>query len=147
MNIELEEIRVQKNAIKKWLEAVEQKERELYEHKRDAAIINVDDAIISKDVSPEAVNNIMSQSAGYVTGIGAALDTIICALASEYRDIPMTESELYMLVELGEMKERAWLKDDKQRRILEKNGWKMKLEPGSLVYVWQKEQSEGENKG
>ena len=147
MNLELEEIRVQKRAIKKSLEALQRREQELCEHERNAAIINADDAIISKDASPEAVNNIMSQSAGYVTGFTAALNTIICALANEFRDIPMTESELYMLVELGEMKERAWLKDDKQRKILEKNGWKMKLEPGSFVYVWQKERSEGENKG
>lgn len=144
MNIELEEIRVQRNAIKKSLEALEQRELEINAHERDADYINADYRLTMKDINPDHVNYIMGQSTGYVSGFTSAINSVVCAIANKYRDIPMTESELYMIVELGEMKERAWMKDYKQRKILEKNGWKQDSKNAFAVPVWKKEQPEDE---
>lgn len=48
----------------------------------------------------------------------------------------MTESELYMIIELGEMKERAWLKNRKDEEMLEKQGWKQEYE--GFIPFWVK---------
>lgn len=141
MNAELEKTRVQIKAVKESLEALEQREREILEHERDAHFINVDEGIIKDDASPELVNYVMGQSAGYVSGFRAAISTIVSALADEYRDIRMTETELYMLVELGEARERAWLKDNKQMKLLEKNGWERDFH-GPSFPVWKKKAPE-----
>ena len=123
MNQELEEIRIQKQAAKKVLDALEIREREIYAHDSDARTINADEVLLKDDVQADEVNYILGNSRGYVNGFIAAINTIVAGLASEYRDIPITESELYLLTELGEMKERAWLKDHKSREVAEKNGW------------------------
>ena len=61
--------------------------------------------------------------------------------ADGYRDIPVTESELYLLMELGERKERAYLKDQKSQEIAKKSGWKMEhRELGRMA--WAKEEKE-----
>lgn len=144
MNIELEKIRVQRKAINDSLKALDARESDVRHHEREANSINADDLVIKDDVKPDQVNYIMGHSAGYVDGFRAAIDSIVTTLASEYRDIPMTESELYMLIELGEMKERAWLKDNKQRKILEKNGWKQNFGDFASPHVWEKEQPSDE---
>ena len=87
----------------------------------------------------------MGHSSGFVNGFNAALNEIILALSNEYRDIKMTEDELYMLIQLGEEKERAWLKDDKQVRILKKNGWEMIFD--ICGQYWQKKGKESEDEG
>ena len=79
---------------------MEQREREIYVHEREADCINADYRLTMKDINPDHVNYIMRQSAGYVSGFTSAINSVVCTLANEYRDIPMTESELYMLVEL-----------------------------------------------
>lgn len=141
MNSERVATGVQKSALKKAMEALEEKEREIYQHEKELDFINSDEPFILKDdITPSAVNYVMGQSAGFVRGINAAINTIVLALSSEYRDIPMTESELYMLVELGEQKERALLKDRKQENLLEKQGWKAEYK--GRVQVWKKEESE-----
>ena len=142
MNAELEKTRVQIKAVKESLDALRQREQEILEHEREAYFINVDEGIIKDDVSPEQVNYVMGQSAGYVSGFRAAINTIVSALADEYRDIRMTETELYMLVELGEAKERAWLKDNKQRKLLEKNGWEQDFNDPSSCFAWKKKAPE-----
>ena len=141
MNYELEKIRIQRNAINDSLKALDKREQEIRDHEIDASTINADEVLIKDCVSPDQVNYIMGQSYGYVSGFSAAVQVIIDALASEYRDIPMTDSELYMLVQLGEIKERAWLKDNKQKKILEANGWKQDFED-FYPYIWKKKQPE-----
>lgn len=143
MNAELEEIRLQQKAVRKTLEALEEREREIYSHERDASIINSDDLCIKDTVDSDQVNYIMGHSAGFVSGFKSAIDTVISALASEFRDIPMTESELYMLIDLGEVKERAYLKDNRQRKILEGNGWEQDFK--DCPYVWKKKPTETED--
>jgi hypothetical protein len=58
-----------------------------------------------------------------VAGFKSAVNVIVSELSNEYRDIPMTQSELYLLTELGKLEERAWLKDHKQIKIMEDSGW------------------------
>lgn len=142
MNVELEEIRLQQKAVKKTLEALQEREREICSHERDASIINSDDLCIKGAVESDQVNYIMGQSAGFISGFRSAVSIVVSALASEFRDIPMTESELDMLVELGGAEERAWLKDNRQKKILENNGWKQDFKDLTCPLVWKKEPTE-----
>lgn len=144
MNVELEELRLQQKAVKKTLEALQEREREICSHERDASIINSDDLRIKDTVDSNQVNYIMGQSAGFVSGFRSAVSIVVSALASEFRDIPMTEAELDMLVELGGAEERAWLKDNKQKKILEDNGWKQDFKDFANPHVWRKELTETE---
>lgn len=144
MNVELEELRLQQKAVKKTLEALQEREREICSHERDASIINSDDLRIKGAVESDQVNYIMGQSAGFVSGFRSAVSIVVSALASEFRDIHMTEAELDMLVELGGAEERAWLKDNKQKKILEDNGWKQDFKDFASTHVWRKETTETE---
>ena len=142
MNSEKVAISVQKNALKKQIEALEEREREIYLHEEDAQYINSNELPELKDsVNPSVVNYVAGQSKGYVDGFKSAINTIVLALSSEYREIPMTESELYMIIELGEMKERAWLKNRKDEEMLEKQGWKQEYE-GFYPFWVKKENAE-----
>ena len=145
-NIEYEQIKMELEAVKKRDMMLRDRVAKLSKHESDADAITVDERLthLKDDVDPAAVNYILGQSAGYVDGIRAAIGLIVEAMASEYRDIPMTEDELNLLIELGEAKERAWLKDYKQRQITEKSEWKFEF--GLRCPVWvrkeQKEQKE-----
>ena len=133
-------INVQKSALKKSMDALEERDREILRHEKDANFINSDEPFLLKDdIPPEAVNYIMGQSAGFVDGFKSAINTIVLTLSDTYRDIQMTEDELYMLIDLGAQKERAWLKDQKQKKLLEKQGWKESHH--GFVPVWSKEES------
>lgn len=146
MNSERIAISVQKSALKKSMDALEERDREILRHEKEADFINSDEPFLIKDDIPsEAVNYIMGQSAGFVDGFKSAINTIVLTLSDTYRDIQMTEDELYMLIDLGAQKERVWLKDQKQRKLLEKQGWKE--EHHNFVPVWVKEESEGEQNG
>lgn len=147
MNSEKVAINVQKSALRKQIEALEEREREIHLHEEDAHHINSNELPALKDgVNPSAVNYVAGQSKGYVDGFRAAINTIVLALSSEYREIPMTESELYMIIGLGEMKERAWLKNRKDEEMLEKQGWKQEYE-GFVPFWVKKEHAEGEYDG
>lgn len=124
MNIEIEKISAEMKALDLAMRKLDDRRLELKKIERDANIINRDETL-RKDVDPATINYILGQSAGYVDGFTAAVDTIVEALASEYRDIPMTAAEMYVLVELGEMKMRAYLKNLKQTQIAEKAGWEI----------------------
>lgn len=140
MNSERIAINVQKSALKKSMDALEERDREILRHEKDANFINSDEPFLMKDdIPPEAVNYIMGQSAGFVDGFRSAINTIVLTLSDTYRDIQMTEDELYMLIDLGAQKERAWLKDQKQKKLLEKQGWKE--ERHNFIPVWSKEES------
>ena len=110
--------------MEKMLKSLGDREREINDHKRAADVITADERLLNANVPEGAVNYILGQSAGFVAGFKAAMDDIIECLANEYREIPIGESELYMLTELGKLEERAWLKDYKQVQIIEKAGWK-----------------------
>ena len=145
MNSEKVAISVQKSALRKQIEALEEREREIHLHEEDAHHINSNELPALKDgVNPSAVNYVAGQSKGYVDGFRAAINTIVLALTSEYREIPMTESELYMIIELGEMKERAWLKNRKDEEMLEKQGWKQESE-GFVLFWAKKDHAEDED--
>jgi len=142
--IELEEIRLQQKMLKKQQELLGEREREIWKHHQDASAITVDETIMKTDVEPEEVNYVLGQSTGFVDGFKSAIDTIVGELASEYSDIPMSERELYMLVELGAIRERAWLKDHKQKEILQKSGWEQDY--FARCPIWKrKEKKDGES--
>ena len=122
-SIEQEEIRLEYEVLKRREKLLNEREQEIRKHHQKADAIVADEIFMKADITEGEVNYVLGQSAGYVDGFIAAIDTIIQALSSEYRDIPMTEHELYMLTELGEIKERAWLKDYKQKQLIEKAGW------------------------
>ena len=131
-NIEYEQIKMELEAVMKHEMMLRDRAAELSKHESDADAITVDERLahLKDDADPAAVNYILGQSAGYVDGLRAAIGLIVEAMASEYRDIPMTEDELGLLIELGEAKERAWLKDYKQRQITEKSGWEFDFTRG-----------------
>ena len=142
MNSEKVAISVQKNALRKQIEALEEREREIHIHEEDAQYINSNELPVLKDgVNPSVVNYVAGQSKGFVDGFKSAINTIVLALSSEYREIPMTESELYMIIELGEIKERAWLRNRKDEEALEKQGWKQEYE-GFCPFWVKKENAE-----
>lgn len=144
MNSEKIAISIQKKALRKQIEALEEREREIHLHEEDAQHINSNELPALKDgVNPSVVNYVAGQSKGYVDGFKSAINTIVFALSSEYREIPMTESELYMIIELGEMKERAWLRNRKDEEALEKMGWKQEYE-GFCPFWVKKENAEEE---
>lgn len=146
MNSERIAISMQIDALKKSMNALKERDKEILRHEKEADFINSDEPFLIKDdIPPEAVNYIMGQSAGFVDGFKSAINTIVLTLSDTYRDIQMTEDELYMLIDLGAQKERAWLKDQKQKKLLEKQGWKE--EHHNFVPVWVKEESEGEQNG
>lgn len=134
-NVELEEIRIQREAASKRLESLKKREIEIYHNMSSADIIVADETLMKGDIRPDEVNYVLGQSAGFIAGFQAAINEIVDALSNEYRDIPMTESELYMLVELGKSKERAWLKDYKQKQIIEKAGWTFDFTNRCSVWV------------
>lgn len=142
--IELEEIRIQKNAIRKTLDALEKRASEIYCKDRESDRIVADETLLKDDVREDEVNYILGQSAGFVSGFGKAIETIVLALSSEYRDIPMTESELYMLIELGEISQRAELKDFKQKRVMEKSGWRFAFDNRTPVWIKDEKESNEE---
>ena len=139
MNSERIAISMQIDALKKSMDALKERDKEILRHETEANFINSDEPFtIKEDIPSEAVNYIMGQSAGFVDGFKSAINTIVLTLSDTYRDIQMTEDELYMLVDLGVQKEMAWLKDQKQRKLLEKQGWKE--EHHNFVPVWKKEE-------
>ena len=146
MNSERIAISMQIDALKKSMDALKERDKEILRHEKEADFINSDEPFLIKDdIPPEAVNYIMGQSAGFVDGFNSAINTIVLTLSDTYREIQMTEDELYMLIDLGVQKDRAWLKDQKQKKLLEKQGWKEKHH--NFVPVWVKEESEGEQNG
>ena len=146
MNSERIAISMQIDALKKSMDALKERDKEILRHEKEADFINSDEPFLIKDdIPPEAVNYIMGQSAGFVDGFKSAINTIVLTLSDTYREIQMTEDELYMPIDLGVQKDRAWLKDQKQKKLLEKQGWKEKHH--NFVPVWVKEESEGEQNG
>ena len=139
MNSERIAISMQIDALKKSMDALKERDKEILRHEKEADFINSDEPFLIKDdIPPEAVNYIMGQSAGFVDGFKSAINTIVLALSNTYRDVQMTEDELYMLIDLGVQKDRAWLKNQKQKKLLEKQGWKE--EHHNFVPVWKKEE-------
>lgn len=132
---ELKAIEELRESLNKRIEMLDEEAGEIRKKYRSVEIINVDEAILNDDIKPEAVNYVLGHSQGFVDGFASAINEITAALSSEYRDIPMTESELYMLVELGATKERAWLKDYKQRNLVEKNGWKFDFTKNPPIWI------------
>lgn len=141
--IESEEIRLEREILKKRLNMLDNRERKLYKHESDATSITADEALMKSDINPAEVNYILGHSKGFVDGFGCAVNTIIEALSSEYRDIRMTEDELYTLVELGRIRERTWLKDFKQQTVIEKAGWFFDF--GARCPVWKKKEEKNED--
>lgn len=130
MDYEFEKIRLQKKVVQEQLDALNEAEKEILSHLKDAKLINTDlleKSLESGNVDPGTINYIMGQSSGFVNGFRAAIGTIVSSLANGYRDIRITEDELYVLTDLGAESERAWLKDRKQSDVLEKAGWKYNL--------------------
>ncbi len=142
--IEQEEIRLEYEVLKKRQELLHEREQEIWKHHQNADVIVADETLMKADITEGEVNYVLGQSAGYVDGFRAAIDTIVQALSSEYRDIPMTEHELYMLTELGEIKERAWLKDYKQKQIMYKAGWEFDFTKRCSIWHKKPQEQEGE---
>lgn len=145
--LELEEIKVEREALRSRAKLLDEREREIYRHQRDADLITADHLLIKDDEDERKVNFIMGYSGGYVDGFNAALIEIIDALSNEYRNIKMTEDELYLLIKLGEKKDRFWLKDDNQARIMKKNGWEMTFDGGARYWQKKGKESEDESQG
>ena len=142
--IEQEEIRLEYEVLKRRQGLLHEREREIWKRHQNADAIVADETLMKSDITEGEVNYVLGQSAEYVDGFRAAIDTIIQALSSEYRDIPMTEHELYMLTELGEIKERAWLKDYKQKQIIEKAGWEFDFAMRCPIWRKKPQEQEGE---
>ena len=138
-DIDLKRIELERKATADRLEDLKQREskalRELQQMKE-----LVDDSHLSQDAKDADINFVLGQSEGFVQGFGSAIGTIVEMLASQYRDIPITEDELMMLVELGDAKRMAMLKDAKSKRIAEKSGWERDWH--GFFGVWRKKEKD-----
>lgn len=140
--IELEEIKLARETAQRQLDRLRDRESEIHREMNKAHEIAVADKVLLKeDITESEVNYVLGHSAGYVNGFKAAIDTIVSELSNEYRDIPITEHELYMLIGLGEMRDRAWLRDFKSKEVAEKSGWEFKWE--NRTPIWQKKAEDG----
>lgn len=82
------------------------------------------------------VKDIGEVSDGFIRGYDAAIAMIVESLTTAYRDIPMTEDELYVLVELGDARRMARVRDAKSRQIAEKAGWEKEWH--GMIPTWKK---------
>ena len=140
--IELEELKIAKQAAERYLNDIRERESALAKEISEANNLANDDIFVMDDVTSEEVNYVLGHSAGFVDGFKSAMDTIIMELAREYRDVPISSDELYMMAELGKVEERARIKDHRSKAIAEKSGWRQKW--SSRAMVWMKEVQEDE---
>lgn len=139
--IELEEIKIAREAARKQIKYLENREMEIRSRIRKSHDATIqDDVLLMPDITESEINYTLGQSAGFLAGFQAAINFIVDALNNQYREIPITMDELYMLVELGAEKERAYLKDFKSKKIAEKSGWEFMLM--NRCPVWQKKEQE-----
>lgn len=136
-DIDLKRIELERKATADRLEDLKQREskalRELQQMKE-----LVDESHLSQDANEADINFVLGQSEGFVQGFGSAINTVVEMLSSQYRDIPITEDELMMLVELGDAKRMAMLRDAKSKRIAEKSGWERDWH--GFYGVWRKKE-------
>lgn len=123
-NIEIKKLDAEISALDKTIRELEGKRDNLRKMDRDVNAI-YEDWILKDDIDIAELNYILGQSAGYVDGFKSAMSTVISELSCDYRDIPMTEAELYLLVELGELSARASMKNMRQIKIAQDSGWQM----------------------
>lgn len=138
-------LKAERKALENRIKELEDREQILRARERSAKLIESEDSTVIRGADAAEVNYILGQSKGYVDGFQSAVNTVISMLAEEYRDIPIGEAELFMIYELGTIKERAWLKDHKQGSIMENNGWKMDWK--GFAPVWRKEEKNDEVSG
>ena len=136
-DINLKRIELERKATADRLEDLKQREnkalRELQQMKE-----LVDESHLSQDAKEADINFVLGQSEGFVQGFDSAINTVVEMLASQYRNIPMTEDELMMLVELGDALRMAKLKDAKSKRIAEKSGGERNWQ--GFFGVWRKKE-------
>ena len=137
-DIELRKIQLEKKAVTEQLNSINDSERRLARELSEMKALTLDKSL-SEDSTEAEVNYVLGQSDGFVNGFNAAIETIVEALSSEYRDIPLTEAELYMLVDLGDMRRMARMKDEKSRSIAVKAGWCRDWKDLSMTWKREKE--------
>lgn len=136
-DIDLKRIELERKATADRLEDLKQKENKVARELRQMKEL-VDESHLAPDAKEADINFVLGQSEGFVQGFGSAINTVVEMLASQYRDIPITEDELMMLVELGDAKRMAMLKDAKSKRIAEKAGWERDWH--GFYGVWRKKE-------
>ena len=136
---ELRTIDKEIKAAKSYLEALETRRATVSREYHEMREME-NDRDVKGNVSAEEINYVLGQSDGFLSGFDAAISTIIEAMASQYRDIPMTEDEMYMLVELGDRRRMARMKDAKSTRLANKAGWKRNND--AFIPYWVKKKEE-----
>lgn len=111
----------------KRLEDLEEKLRkrraELSSMDRTYELLAKDKGQLRDDVTEGEINYTLGQSAGFVSGLEAAVSCMTISLASVY-DEDSRAAITYAFKELGETIGRARLKLEKDRNLVEKSGWK-----------------------
>lgn len=138
--IELRKIRMEKKATEEHLDNLKEYERKLERELDNMRRLTEEGERLKADAKEGEVNYVLGHSSGYVDGFSSAIATVVEMLTAEYRDIPMTEDELYMLVELGDIRRMAKLKDEKSKNTARKAGWYMDLK--GLCATWKKKEVE-----
>ena len=143
--LELEEIRLEQQILKKKMDALVEREKEVNKRIRESKQLTADEALLKGDVSAVEVNYVLSYYAGYKSGVDAAMNTIVESLASQYRDIPITEDELYMVGELGRLQHQAWLKSYKPMEAARNSGWDQDYFAKNPIWKRKEEKKENED--
>lgn len=132
---ELRAAELERKSLENRLEEIKQREAKLHRELRDMKDINNDTAL-HKNATVAEVNYVLGESDGFIRGYDAAIAMIVESLTNAYRDIPMTEDELYVLVELGDARRMARVRDAKSRQIAEKAGWEKEWH--GMIPTWKK---------
>ena len=89
------------------------------------------------DVTEGEINYTLGQSAGFISGLEAAVSCMTVSLASVY-DEDSRATIMYAFKELGETIARARLNLEKDSNLAEKSGWKKEWERLAVSWVKQK---------
>lgn len=131
----------------KRLEDLEEKLRkrraELSSMDRTYGLLAKDKGQLRDDVTEGEINYTLGQSAGFVSGLEAAVSCMTISLASVY-DEDSRAAIMYAFKELGETIGRARLKLEKDRNLVEKSGWKEEWK--RQIVNWVKQETDAPEK-
>lgn len=116
-------------------EKLKKRRAELSEMDRTYKLLAKDKRQLRDDVTEGEINYTLGQSAGFVSGMEAAVSCMTDSLASVY-DEDSRATVMYAFKDLGEMIARARLTLEKDSNLAEESGWKR--EWGRLIVSWVK---------
>lgn len=124
-------------------EKLRKRRAELSSMDRTYEMLAKDKRQLRDDITEGEINYTLGQSAGFVSGLEAAVSCMTISLASVY-DEDSRATIMYAFKELGETIARARLNLEKDSNLAEESGWKK--EWGRLIVSWVKQETDAPEK-